>query len=173
MKTVLVAGVGNIFFGDDAFGVEVVRSLSAKPLPQGVDVIDFGIRGIDLAYALTSHYAAAILVDAAQRGESPGTISIVEPESGTDCDGVAASAHNMDPAKILRMASDLGVVCERTILVLCEPLTLGGEEGAMGLSEPVAAAVGPAARIVQRLAESILDMNERNQTSAGNVTQAI
>lgn len=80
MKAILVAGVGNIFNGDDAFGVEVVRRLAQRKLPDGVRAIDFGIRGIDLTYALLDGYGALVLVDTAQRGELPGTISIVEPD---------------------------------------------------------------------------------------------
>lgn len=154
---ILVAGIGNIFKGDDAFGGEVVRRLSLRKLPRDVDVVDFGIRGIDLAYALTSDYKAAVLVDAAERGEDPGTLSVVEPESSFPSEDVLGSAHDLDPAKVLRLASNLGCVCERIRLVLCEPLTLGGEDGAMGLSDAVAAAVGPAADLIERLVVTLLN----------------
>ena len=80
MISILVAGIGNIFNGDDAFGVEVVRLLAQHSLPAGVKVIDFGIRGIDLTYALLDGYDAAVLVDTAQRGERPGTIYVIEPD---------------------------------------------------------------------------------------------
>ena len=80
MTSILVACVGNIFNGDDAFGVEVARRLSQATLPDGARVIDFGIRGIDLTYALMDGYDAVILVDAAQRGEAPGVVSVVEPD---------------------------------------------------------------------------------------------
>jgi hydrogenase maturation protease len=169
MKPILVAGIGNIFCGDDAFGVEVVRCLSSRSLPQGVDVIDFGIRGIDLAYALTSHYSVAILVDAAQRGESPGTISVVEPENDSGSDEVMASAHDLDPIRVLRLASNLERACEKILLVVCEPLTLGGEDGVMGLSEPVAAAVDPAAHLIERLVESFLCVGHQHQTCVDKI----
>ena len=81
MSAILVAGLGNIFNGDDGFGVEVVHRLAARPLPADVRIVDFGIRGLDLAYALADGYAAAILVDAARRGHAPGTVTIVEPEA--------------------------------------------------------------------------------------------
>ena len=81
MKRILIAGVGNIFHGDDAFGVEVIRALSTRPLPEQVVVEDFGIRSYDLAYALTDSYDAVILVDAMPRGRPPGTVSLVEPDT--------------------------------------------------------------------------------------------
>src|SRR3954462_334859 len=76
----LIAGVGNIFLGDDAFGVEVVQRLARRPLPEGIRVVDFGIRGLDLAYALLDGYEATILVDALPRGGPPGTLYVLEPE---------------------------------------------------------------------------------------------
>src|SRR5438128_1754175 len=83
-RAVLVAGVGNIFLGDDAFGVEVAQRLARRPLPAGVRVVDFGIRGLDLAYALLDPYEAVILVDAMPRGEQPGTLYVLEPDLGPD-----------------------------------------------------------------------------------------
>src|SRR5947209_6163179 len=74
----LVAGVGNIFLGDDAFGVEVVQRLLRRPQPDGVRVVDFGIRGLDLSYALLDGYEAVILVDAAPRGAPAGTLHVLE-----------------------------------------------------------------------------------------------
>ena len=77
---ILVAGVGNIFLGDDAFGVEVARALSGRPLPEGVTVKDFGIRGFDLAYTMLDAWDTVILVDALSRGEAPGTLYLLEPD---------------------------------------------------------------------------------------------
>src|SRR6516225_7125141 len=79
---ILVAGIGNIFLGDDAFGVEVARRLAARPQPDGVRVADFGIRGIDLTYALLDGYETVILVDATPRGGQPGTLYVIEPDVG-------------------------------------------------------------------------------------------
>ena len=160
MTSILVACVGNIFNGDDAFGVEVARRLSQVTLPDGVRVIDFGIRGIDLTYALMDGYDAVILVDAAQRGHAPGVVSVVEPdliEAGDSTpEDLALSPHELDPAKVLRLASALGGSCRRVLLVACEPLTLGGEEGVMGLSEPVTAAVAVAAETVEELIDGMM-----------------
>lgn len=160
MTRILIAGVGNIFDGDDAFGVEVVRRLAQRTLPPDVDVIDFGIKGVDLAYALMDGYDIALLVDAAPRGEEPGTVSLVEPQiedTGEVAAGdLAASAHEFDPATVLRLVARLGGSYGKILLIACEPLTLGGEEGAMGLSAPVAAAVDPAAELVERLVASLI-----------------
>jgi hydrogenase maturation protease len=152
---VLVAGVGNIFNGDDAFGVEVVRRLSECELPQNVYVVDFGIRGIDLTYALLDGYDATIVVDAAERGEAPGALSLIEVETqqafSPSPERLMLSPHELDPAKVLRFVGDLDGRCGRVVVVACEPLTCGGLDGVMGLSEPVAAAVDPAVRMIQDL----------------------
>jgi len=76
---ILIAGVGNIFLGDDAFGVEVVQQMAGRTFPPGVRIVDFGIRGLDLTYALLEDYDAAIIVDALPRGQAPGTLYVVEP----------------------------------------------------------------------------------------------
>lgn len=160
MTSILVACVGNIFNGDDAFGVEVARRLSRRTLPDGVRVIDFGICGIDLTYALMDGYDAVILVDAAQRGEAPGVVSVVEPDpipaGDPIAEDLALSPHELDPAKVLRLVSALGGTCRRVLLVACEPLTFGDDEGVMGLSEPVTAAVGVAAETVEELIEEMM-----------------
>ena len=105
----LVAGVGNIFLADDAFGPEVIRALDRDPLPPEVRVRDFGIRGMDLAYELLDGYDTAVLVDAAVRGLEPGTLSLIEPElpDGSTA-GAPPEAHGMDPAKVLALAAHLG-----------------------------------------------------------------
>ncbi len=147
---VLVAGIGNIFLGDDAFGVEVVNRLSAGPLPAGVDAIDFGIRGVHLAYELAGgRYHSVILVDAAPRGGAPGTIYVIEPDvSSTPADAARADAHSLTPESVLAwMARAGGAPCRITI-VGCEPLSV--EEFAE-MSAPVAAAVDEAVRAVREL----------------------
>ncbi len=148
---VLVAGIGNIFLGDDAFGVEVVRRLEGKPMPDGVKVVDFGIRGIHLAYELMNDYDTLILVDALPRGEAPGTVTLFEPEIEIESEETRQpmmDAHGMDPATVLGMLADLGGKVNRIVLVGCEPATV---EEQMGLSEPVAAALDEAVAVVMRL----------------------
>ena len=99
---VLLAGIGNIFLGDDAFGVEVVAKLRERALPDGVEVVDFGIRGVDLAFAL-ERCDAAVLIDATARGGAPGTLYVIEPQI-RDMEGSSegASPHAMTPERVLR-----------------------------------------------------------------------
>jgi len=169
MKRILVGGVGNIFEGDDAFGVEAVRTLSARKLPAEVALVDFGICGVDLAYALTGGYEIVILLDCARRGAAPGTISIVEPREEFSPQNMAAMAHSLDPATVLKSLAGHEDLCEKIVLVLCEPQSFGGDEGAMGLSETVAAAIGPAADVVERLAEAFL----QERGAAGRSVQSM
>ncbi len=157
-RRVLVAGVGNIFLGDDGFGVEVVKRLAGREVPEGVDVVDFGIRGMDLAYALQDDYDLVIFVDATPRGEKPGTVYLIEPEIEED-GGVALDTHGMDPVKVMKLSRVLGARPTRTLVVGCEPqVILSGEDYddmLMQLSEPVLAAVEEAAKLVESLVEEI------------------
>lgn len=155
---ILVAGIGNIFLEDDGFGVEVARRLFEHEFPAGVRVVDFGIRSFDLAYALQDGYETTILVDAYPHGQIPGTVSLVEPDlSKLDepSEGVV-EAHEMDPLNVLRMASAMNGGLKKILLIGCEPATLGGEQGYMGLSEPVEAAVDEAVRLVASVVDKIL-----------------
>jgi hydrogenase maturation protease len=157
-KRVLVAGVGNIFLGDDGFGVEVVRRLAEREMPEGVEVKDFGIRGMDLAYALQEDYEAVVFVDAAPRGEEPGTVYLIEPEIEEDGE-ISLDTHGMDPVKVIKLSRALGAKPTRTLVVGCEPrVVLSGEDYddmLMELSEPVQAAVGEAVKLVESLVEEI------------------
>jgi hydrogenase maturation protease len=157
-ERILVAGVGNVFLGDDGFGVEVVRRLAGRELPEGVEVVDFGIRGMDLIYALQDDYEVVIFVDAAPRGEEPGTVYLLEPEIEEDGE-VVLDTHGMDPVKVIKFARTLGARPGRTLVVGCEPqVVISGddyEEMKMELSEPVRAAVEEAAKLVESLVEQI------------------
>ena len=157
-KRVLVAGVGNVFLGDDGFGVEVVRRLAGRELPDGVEVADFGIRGMDLAYALQDDYEVVIFVDATPRGEEPGTVYLIEPEIEEDGE-VSLDTHGMDPVKVMKLARALGARPTRTLVVGCEPqVVVSGEnyeDMLMELSEPVRAAVEEAVKLVESLVEEI------------------
>lgn len=146
---ILVAGIGNIFFGDDGFGVEVSRRLAGRPLPEGVRVVDFGIRGLDLTYALLDDYDGVVLVDTVMRGGEPGTLYVIEPEVPEE-DELSVEPHGLDPNTVLAMLRTMGGEVRRLRLVGCEPAALGSdEELAMGLSAKVAAAVEPAADLVE------------------------
>ncbi|MGW7822222.1 hydrogenase maturation protease [Streptomyces puniciscabiei] len=153
----LVAGVGNIFLADDAFGPEVIRALGPRPLPPEVRVHDYGIRGMDLAYALLDGYDTAVLVDTARRGRPPGTLSLIEAEPPDG--GVVPEAHGMDPAKVLALAAHLGEEPLPRVLVLaCEPelLPSGDEDLLPGLSSTVREAVGRAVDALHTLIPALL-----------------
>jgi hydrogenase maturation protease len=164
---ILVAGVGNIFLGDDGFGVEVARRLVELEFPEGVQIRDFGIRGYDLAYALLDDYDLVILVDAAPRGSPPGTLYVIEPDvgegEGAAQAGAALDAHAMNPVNVLRLAHSMGRVSARVLLVACEPASLGGDEGHMGLSGVVSEVVDQAVGLVGRL------IREAHDTDKGRV----
>jgi hydrogenase maturation protease len=154
---ILIAGIGNIFFGDDAFGVEVIRELTKSPLPKGVKAVDFGIRSYDLAYAIMDGYGATILVDITARGEPPGTVYLIEldQEKIGDLEGAVPDGHSLDPVAVLRLTQSLGGQIERLYLVACEPAVLETEDGRIGLSEPVQAAVPEAIRTIRRLVDKL------------------
>jgi hydrogenase maturation protease len=159
---VLIACIGNIFLGDDGFGVEVARRLADRVLPPGVILKDFGIRGFDLTYALLEPWDLVILVDACPRGGDPGTVYLLLPDplepASSDGDGVRVDTHAMNPVNVLRMVRLMGGTPNRILIVGCEPADLGSdEEGKLGLSEPVAAAVAEAAILIETLVMQIRD----------------
>jgi hydrogenase maturation protease len=161
VPAVLVAGIGNIFLGDDGFGVEVARRLVARTLPVGVRVVDFGIRGLDLAYALMDGPGVVVLIDACPRDAAPGTLYVVEPNlsplDSPNQSNVSIDAHAMNPMTVLRMARSMGAPLKKILLLGCEPATLGPEEGQMGLSEPVERAVDEAVNLTEGLVKRLLD----------------
>jgi len=158
--SVLIAGIGNIFLGDDAFGVEVLNRFAHRALPEGVRAIDFGIRGLDLTYALMDGADITILVDACPRGGPPGDLYLIEPDLNALDNGEPGSAtvdaHSMNPANVIRAARAMGGPLKKILLLGCEPQTLGPEEGQMGLSEPVAAAVERAIPLLESVVERVL-----------------
>jgi hydrogenase maturation protease len=169
--TILIAGIGNIFLGDDAFGSEVARRLAARPLPPEVRVVDFGIRGFDLAYALLDNPDVTIFVDASPRGEGePGTLYTIEPDleglDNPEAEGLMVETHGMNPMKVIQLVKSMGGGFKRVLLVGCEPAPLESEDGYMGLSEPVERAVGEAISIVESLVAKIL-AEQRPQAKAG------
>jgi hydrogenase maturation protease len=154
---ILVAGIGNIFLGDDGFGVEVAQRLAGRTWPEGVRVKDYGIRGFDLAFAMLEDYEATILVDATYQGGQPGTLYLIEPDlDGEQNETAEIETHGMHPAKVLQLVRQFGGQPRRVLVVGCEPATFGEEgQGQMGLSEPVAAAVDEAVQIVENLVQEL------------------
>ncbi len=146
---ILVAGLGNIFFGDDGFGVEVVRRLAAEDLPDHVKVADIGIRGVHLAYEMLEGYKMTILVDTVSRGDPPGTVYVIQHES-EHADPAAVDAHSMSPDSVLALLDTLGGKASNVLIVGCEPAEI---EERIGLSDVVSAAVEEAVRVVCELIE--------------------
>jgi hydrogenase maturation protease len=168
-KTILIAGIGNIFLGDDAFGVEVARSLGCRTLPDEVQVKDFGIRGFDLAYTLLDPWHIVILVDALPRNEAPGTLFVLEPDLTGLGDPSAAdmdlNPHGMDPLRVLNLAASHGPIVAHILVVGCEPRDFGDElEGRMGLSSQVQAAVHEASNMIEELVGRILAASKDRPT---------
>ena len=159
----LIAGVGNIFLGDDGFGAEVARRLAAVDLPDWVRVADYGISGMHLAYDLAEGYETTILVDASARGGEPGTVYVMEVDAGGPpavAESPLLDAHGMQPDVVFSMLDMLGADAGRILVVGCEPASI--DEG-IGLSAPVTAAVDEAVRIVLELVDS-----QRPATAADN-----
>lgn len=154
---ILVAGIGNIFLSDDAFGVEVAQRLARRQLPEEVRVVDFGIRGLDLTYALLDGYETVLLVDAVPHGGSPGTLYVLEPEREATPGDVAIDAHGMDPVKVLRLVEAMGGRVDRLLLIGCEPAQVAEYEDMQpGLSEAVRASVDEAVRLIESLIARLL-----------------
>jgi hydrogenase maturation protease len=160
---ILIACVGNIFLGDDGFGVEVALALAKRHLPENVSVKDFGIRGFDLAYALLDPWSLVIIVDALSRGDAAGTLYVIEPDLKALGHSVSADTainpHGMDPVRVLNLAASIATISARVLVLGCEPHDFGDEfEGRMSLSPPVQAAVEEACNMA-------LDLAVTNQTS--------
>jgi hydrogenase maturation protease len=163
-QDLLIVGIGNVFLGDDGFGVEVARRLASQELPAGVRAVDFGTRGLHLAFELLDRSeATTILVDATPRGGDPGTVYLIEPDLGQLADlagqgaGGMTDAHGMTPAAVFSLLRTLGGTPGRVLIVGCEPLRCEEE---MGLSPPVEAAVGEAVKLVLEVVDRELQARE-------------
>ncbi len=163
--SVLIAGIGNIFQGDDAFGVSVAHKLAALEFSESVRVMDIGIRSIDLGFALLDEYDLTILVDATARGGLPGTLYTIEIEPGDIPDApdeaFVVNSHSLNPVRVLALAKSMGARFNKVLLVGCEPLVLEHDEsGHIGLSEVVQAAVEPAVETIRQLIEQFTQKEE-------------
>ena len=162
---ILVAGVGNVFLQDDAFGVEVIRLLTQEPLPPGVQARDFGIRGVHLVYELLDGCDLFVLVDAAARGEEPGTVTVLEVDLPAVDALPVIDAHSLTPDAIFSLLASLGGKPGRSLVVACEPADVSP---GMGLSEPVRQALPHAVRAVREILARSADTS-----SAGAQTEDV
>jgi hydrogenase maturation protease len=163
---VLVAGIGNVFLGDDGFGVALSNRLAAGELPAGVEVVDFGIRGMDLAWAMQDGYDAVVLLDAAPRGAAPGTLYLIEPEVEPGAHPV--DGHGMDPVTVLSLVHALGGTPPRTLVVGCEPQTRidpGDEELVADLSEPVRLALEEGMKMVDSVLAELTALKQTQRST--------
>ena len=156
-KQILVAGVGNAWLRDDAFGGTCARRLEARPMPSGVTVMDFGTGGLDLAYELMRGYDALVLLDASEQGGEPGTLYVIEPDMAEYAtsieDGDVINPHGMDPATVLRFVNAVGAFSGKVVVIGCEPLEV--DEPGIGLTPPVEAAVERAIKLVLDTVEEL------------------
>jgi hydrogenase maturation protease len=154
---ILVAGVGNAWLQDDAFGGEVARRLERDGVPAGVTVMDFGTGGLDLAYEVIRGYNALVLLDASRQGGEPGTLYVIEPDraefAGELRDGEAIDPHDMDPRTVLRFVNAVGGWPGRVMVIACEPGEV--DEPGYGLTPRVAAAVDAAVTLVRQTIDEL------------------
>ena len=150
---ILIAGLGNIFLGDDGFGCAAVQRLGQLPIAKAARVVDFGVRARELAYALTE-CDAAILVDATARGEPPGTLYVLEPSQQVG-EAALVDGHSLTAEQVLFTLS--AQARPRFVRIVgCEPLTLEPDADDMGLSSVVRAAVEAAVPLIERLVAELL-----------------
>jgi hydrogenase maturation protease len=156
-KQILVAGVGNAWLQDDAFGGECARRLESRGVPSGVTVMDFGTGGLDLAYEIMRGYDALVLLDASRQGQKPGTLYVLEPlmedMAGSIEDGDVINPHGMDPQTVLRFVSAIGGFSGRVVVIGCEPGEV--DEVGLGLTPEVDDVIERAVALVRETLEDL------------------
>lgn len=157
---ILVAGIGNIFLGDDGFGSEVVRNAEIPRDDSRVRVIDYGIRGMHLAYDLLEDWDTLVLVDAVPSRGNPGTLHVFQADHESDSATPGIDGHSMDPAAVFASLRALGGNPPYTVVVGCEA---GSVEEGIGLTEPVAKAVPRAARAVEEIVAALQTSPSREE----------
>lgn len=156
VRQILIAGVGNAWLQDDAFGSECARRLDARGVPEGVSVMDVGTGGLDLAYELIRGYDALVLLDASRQGDEPGTLYVMEADraefAGDLKDGESIDPHDMNPHTVLRFVNAIGGWPGKVLIIACEPGET--EEPGLGLTPPVERAVeGAIALVLETIAD--------------------
>jgi len=167
MKRILIAGIGNVFHGDDGFGCEIARQLEKCALPPGVTVVDFGTRTHDLAHALHDPYDIVILVDAAPCGKDPGTLYLIEPDTHQleECECADADALSMNPIAAIQMAQALGGVHAKIYVVGCEPAVLANDMDEIGLSLKVQEVLPQALAMIESLLVNLVMEDDEDPAS--------
>lgn len=175
---ILIACVGNIFLGDDAFGVEVAARLAKRSFSDEVRVVDFGIRGLDLTYALLEGYESVILVDATPRGDQPGTVYLIQPQFESQESGQVVEpfleTHNFNPMQVFRLVQSMGGHLANLLIVGCEPEPLAdADEMHMGLSPAVQGALEEAVRMIETLVADMLSRHHPARNQLPNAAKVI
>ena len=147
VRRILVAGVGNAWLRDDGFGGEVARQLEQREMPDGVEVMDAGTGGLDLAYEVMRGYDALGILDVSRQGGEPGTLYVMEAQEesvpGGIEDGEVINPHGMDPQTVLRFVKSIGAWPGKVLVIACEPSRL--EE--MGWGSPSGSAMAATGRL--------------------------
>jgi hydrogenase maturation protease len=168
-KRILVAGIGNAWMKDDAFGGKVAERLTGGALPEQAAVFDFGTGGLDLAYEVMRGYDALVLIDISRQGGEPGTLYVMDAEPDDlepIADGEMLSPHGMDPETVLRFVKAVGGWPGRVRIVACEPAVV--EEMGLEMSPAVQAAVERATDVVKETVAELLT----DEAYAGSAEQA-
>jgi hydrogenase maturation protease len=149
---ILVAGVGNIFLGDEGFGPAAVQELLRAPLPAGVTACNFSNRSHDLGYAIAQGWEVVVFLAASVRGAAPGSLSVVELDpDGILLAGPTADSRCLHPALELQLATGYGPLPPHLYLVACEPTVLECHDGELALSRETSSAVTAAAELTRDL----------------------
>ena len=134
----LVIGVGNPLMGDDGLGIAVVARLAAEwPNDESLSFVDGGTWGMNLLPLIESANRVMIL-DAIDRGLSPGTAITLERDEIPRYFAIKLSPHQLDLREVLAVAELRGTLPSETIALGLQPERV---ELSLALSAPVAAAV--------------------------------
>ena len=143
MTRTLICGVGNKLKRDDGLGPFVIEQLEDTPMPEGVDVVDYGISGFKCALKLEG-YDKVVFVDAISLpGFEPGRLHRLKITKeklmkSPKLSDFSLSMHETDLERIMATAAVLNIYPDEVVIIGCEPFdTAVG----LGLTKSVEAAV--------------------------------